>query len=114
MLGPVAGFFGEASPDIHDLRDLIAQEQANKRSTYVKGTVEQSFGLYKHQLNRKWGHIMARGWARLILNRLRDHVRPDKNRRGSTTADAGEDAETNEAYNYFNPNDGGGGFSMSQ
>ena len=37
-------------------------------------THAQANALYRHQLNRKWGHTIARGWARLILDRLRDYV----------------------------------------
>ena len=39
-------------------------------------THAQAKALYLHQLNRKWGHTiaLARGWARLILDRLRGYV----------------------------------------
>ena len=30
--------------------------------------------LFKRKLNREWGHHTARGWASLLLDRLRDYV----------------------------------------
>ena len=66
--------FGEASSDLGSLRDLCAHELAAKHVEYYRMTPGQANSLYRHQLNRKWGHTIARGWARLILDRLRDYV----------------------------------------
>ena len=30
--------------------------------------------LFRHKLARKWGHAVVRGWATLLLGRLRDFV----------------------------------------
>ena len=30
--------------------------------------------MFTRQLNREWGHHIARGWASLLLDRLRDFV----------------------------------------
>ena len=30
--------------------------------------------MFKQKLARKWGHAIARGWATLLLDRLRDFV----------------------------------------
>ena len=30
--------------------------------------------MFKRHLNREWGHHIARGWALLLLDRLRDYV----------------------------------------
>jgi hypothetical protein len=100
VLGPVVGVFGEASEDLGNLRNLIAHELAAKHQEYYRMTVSQSEALYKHQLNRKWGHTIARGWSRLILDRLRDHV-------GHHTADAHRSSansrnEAHEQHQFFN------------
>ena len=60
-------------------------------------TPGQANSLYRHQLNRKWGHTIARGWARLILDRLRDYVGSHQggDHRRSTQA------HTNEAHEQF-------------
>ena len=74
VLGPVVGAFGEASSDLGLLRDLCASEMASKHVEYFRMTGDQARGLFRHQLNRRWGHAIARGWARLILDRLRDYT----------------------------------------
>ena len=61
VLGPVVGAFGEASSDLSLLRDLCASEMAQKHVEYFRMTANQALGLFRHQLNRKWGHNIARG-----------------------------------------------------
>ena len=88
---------GEASSDLGSLRDLCAHELAAKHVEYYRMTPGQANSLYRHQLNRKWGHTIARGWARLILDRLRDYVGSHQggDHRRSTQA------HTNEAHEQF-------------
>ena len=108
VVGPVVGFFDEASPHMHQLRDLIANSQAQRYLEMYRSTNAQATGLHKQQLNRLWGHTFARGWARLILDRLRDLVCPqpiDYNRRGVPP-----NSNQNEEYLYFHPNIRGGVF----
>ena len=68
--------FGEASLGLGSLRDLCAHELAAKHAEYYRMTPGQANSLYRHQLNRKWGHTIARGWAR------RPHSRPPTGLRG--------------------------------
>ena len=101
VLGPVVGFFGEVSSDIIDIRDLCAQELAKRHKEIFKCGQAQAVGMFTHQLNRRWGHSVARGWSRLVLSRLRMHV--DDNRTHSSTP---EGRQTYETYNYFNGGNG--------
>ena len=41
------------------LRDLCAHELAAKHVEYYRMTHGQANSLYRHQLNRKWGHTIA-------------------------------------------------------
>ena len=41
---------------------------------FKKLPLSQAQGMFKRQLNREWGHHMARGWASLLHDRLRDFV----------------------------------------
>ena len=102
VLGPVVGAFGEASSDLGSLRDLCAHELAAKHVEYYRMTHGQARALYRHQLNRKWGHTIARGWARLILDRLRDYLgsQGGGDHRHSTEAHTNE---THEQFGFFNP-----------
>jgi hypothetical protein len=106
VLGPVVGAFGEASPDLGHLRDLCASEMASKHVEYFRMTSDQARGLFRHQLNRKWGHAIARGWSRLILDRLRDYTGPKGDNSSSRNYGVGE---ANEQYAYFNPAHSGRG-----
>ena len=109
VLGPVVGAFGEASSDLSLLRDLCASEMAQKHVEYFRMTVNQALGLFRHQLNRKWGHTIARGWSRLILDRLRDFTGPkgDSSRWGHRGT-----SDTDEQFSYFNSAQSGQSFAQ--
>jgi hypothetical protein len=105
VLGPVVGAFGEASSDLRSLRDLCAHELAAKHVEHFRMTNDQARCLFRHQLNRKWGHTIARGWARLILDRLRDYVGThghDAHHRSSTHTNA-QTNDAHEQFGFFNP-----------
>jgi hypothetical protein len=103
VLGPVIGAFGEASSDLHDLRDLIAIEQATSHMDFYRCTAAQGRQLFQHQINRKWGHSIARGWSRLILDRLRDYVGPQfQDNRRTRTSPSDDTGNVNEAFHFFN------------
>ena len=74
VLGPIIGCFGGGSPDLGRLRDLAATELARKHVEHHSMGFNQALGMFKRLLNREWGHHMARGWASLLLDRLRDFV----------------------------------------
>ena len=77
---------------------------AAKRVEYYRMTHAHAKALYRHQLNRMWGHMIARGWARLILDRLRDYVESqgggDHHHRHSTEAHTND---AHEQFGFFNP-----------
>ena len=74
ILGPTSGFYGEGSKDMGTICDLIAREQAKMYKQYYLCDFDRAFSLCKFSLNRKWGQSIARGWAQLIINRLRNQV----------------------------------------
>ena len=98
VLGPVVGIFGESSSDLNSLRDLCANELASRHTELFRISKDQASSLFRHQLNRKWGHTIARGWARLILDRLRDYV-------GANFSEHQRERneDYHEQYSYFNP-----------
>ena len=101
VVGPVIGCYGEASRELKDLRDLIATEQGKRRTEYFRCTTEQGIGLHKHMLSRQWGHTIARGWAQLILSRVRDYVCPQApgHHWGGAT---GGDNDVHAAFHFYN------------
>ena len=74
VLGPIIGCYGGGSPDLGRLRDLAATELARKHVEHNSMGHPQALGMFKQLQNREWGHHMARGWASLLLDRLRDFV----------------------------------------
>ena len=108
VLGPVVGAFGEASSDLGRLRDLCAHALAAKHVEYYRMTHAQAKALYRHQLNRKWGHTIARGWARLILDRLRDYVGSQRGGDHNRSTEAHTN-DAHEQFGFFNPAHAGQG-----
>ena len=74
VFGPIIGCYGGGSPDLGKLRDLAATELARKYVENHSIPLPQALSMFKRQLNREWGHRMARDWASLLLDRLRDFV----------------------------------------
>ena len=69
-------------------------------------TSDQARGLFRHQLNRRWGNAIARGWSRLILDRLWDYNGPKDD--SSRSRHHGV-SKANERFAYFNPAHSGQG-----
>jgi hypothetical protein len=74
VLGPTIGCYGGASSDVRKLRDLAATELAQKHCECYSIDFPRAKAMFKQRINREWGHHIARGWATLLLDRLRDCV----------------------------------------
>ena len=103
VLGPVIGFFGEASSDLAMIRDMVVSPLAKNFCDLFKCSTAEATNLFKTKINRRWGHCIARSWSRLIIDRLRDFVTnlPDQNRR-NRNSDARWNDDAEEAFNFFN------------
>ena len=109
ILGPTSGFYGEGSKDMGTICDLIAREQAKSHKQYYLCDFDKAFSLCKFSLNRKWGQSIARGWAQLIINRLRNQV--DSQGSNNEMESMGDEDDANAQYGFFNRGaDRGGGF----
>jgi len=109
VLGFVSGAFGESSLDIHSIRDIVAQELAHFHVEFFHSNEKTAIAMYCEITNRKWGHTMARSWARLLLDRLQGYVDRGSRGRGGNTFNDEDDAY--ERNNYHNPPGGGREFS---
>jgi hypothetical protein len=109
VLGFISGAFGEASSDIHTIRDIVAQEIARFHVEFYHCNEKTAIAMFREITNRKWGHTMARSWARLLLDRLADYVGQGRRERGDDGFHDEENAH--ETNNYHNPPGGGRGFS---
>ena len=96
VLGCVIGAFGECSKDIYHLRDLIAHNHAIALTTKLTISYNCAFGIYTNKLNRLWGLLIARGWARVLLGR-RSLIQ-----RGGSNG-SGVPHESPSIFGFFNP-----------
>ena len=74
FLDPVTGRYGGASSDLSLILDLVAREMARKHTVFYNIGFLEAKALFRQKLARRWGHAKARGWATLLLGRLRDFV----------------------------------------
>jgi hypothetical protein len=69
VLGLVVGYSGEASPDVYRVADLVYLE-------YVRTSASIAKAMQTQRICRAWGHSFARGFARVILDRVQDNLEP--------------------------------------
>ena len=94
VLAPVIGRYGGASSDLTLILDFVA-----------RGNGSQTHGFLQQKLARKWGHAIARGWATLLLDRLRDFVVVPSSAGGNSSLElhsrSMEERATLDRYHHF-------------
>ena len=96
----VVGRYGEFSRDFVMMRDYIAREKAYAYNEHFNSSVNMAMSMFKPSITSRWALIVARGWARLILDRRRDLINDRPNR--ATAAGPPLD-EAQERYHFDNP-----------
>jgi len=86
FLAPVIGRYGGASSDLSLILDLVARELARKHTAFYNIGFSEAKAMYKQKLAHKWGHAIARGWATLLLDRLRDFAVAPSSEGGSASS----------------------------
>jgi hypothetical protein len=76
VLGLVVGYFGEASSDVYRVADLAAIRLASKNLECIRTPASIANAMQNQRICRDWGHSFARGFARVILDRVRDNLDP--------------------------------------
>jgi hypothetical protein len=74
VLGLVVGYTGEASSDVYCVADLVATRLASKHLDFVRTSESTAKAMQTQRICRAWGHSFARGFARVILDRVRDNL----------------------------------------
>jgi hypothetical protein len=74
MLNLVVGYSGETSSDVYRVADLAATLLASKHLEYIKTPASIAKAMQTLRICRAWGHSFARGFAWLILDRVRDSL----------------------------------------
>jgi hypothetical protein len=106
VLGLVVGYSREASSDVHRVADLVATRLASKHLKYVRTPASIAKAMRAQHVCRAWGHVFARGFARVIFDRVRDDLDQapgSRNWRSELDADA--------EFNFFYPPSAGRGRS---
>jgi hypothetical protein len=101
VIGPVVGFFGECSDHVASVRDLIVVELTKQRADTNTRSHTETVGMLTQQLNRLWGHLFARSWARLILDRLHDHCGARRNPTGTGSPVDSDETTFDETFAHF-------------
>jgi hypothetical protein len=97
MLGLVVGYSGETSSNVYRVADLVATRLASKHLEYARTPASIAKAMQTQRICRAWGHSFARGFARVILDRVQynlDLAPGSRNRVSELDADA--------EFNFFN------------
>jgi 1,2-phenylacetyl-CoA epoxidase catalytic subunit len=94
--------------------DLVAREinweMARKHTAFYNIGFSEAKALFRLKLARKWGHAIARGWATLLLDRLRDFVVVPSSAGGNSSfelhSQSMEKAATSDRYHHFHGHSG--------
>ena len=81
-------------------RDYIARPKAYAYNEHFNSSVNKAMSMFKLSITSYWALMVARGWARLILDRRRDFINDRPNR--ATAAEAPLDG-AQERYHFDNP-----------
>jgi hypothetical protein len=74
MLGLVVGYSGEAPSDVYRVADLVATRLASKHLEYARTSASIAKAMQTKRICCAWGHSFARGFARVIYDRVRDNL----------------------------------------
>jgi len=105
VLAPVIGRYGGVSSDLSLILDLVARELARKHTAIYNIGFSEAKAMFKQELARKWGHAIARGWATLLLGRLRYFVVAPSSVGGNSSSlhdsQGVEERATSDRYHHF-------------
>jgi hypothetical protein len=70
----VVGFSGEASSDVHRVANLVATRLASQHLDYFRTSASIAKAMQIKRICRAWGHSFARGFVRVLLDRVRGNL----------------------------------------
>jgi len=104
VMGAVIGAYGEISPDITELLQLIASEQATNLLSCLKMPFAQAKNIFFQKMLRTICLLNFRGWARVLIGRCQTSVGVPRERFAAQgdSSDGSMDREISESYRYEN------------
>ena len=109
----VMGAFVEMPGDMGHICDIIAHELAQIHVSYYNGDGKQTKGMCRQRIQKAWGHMAHRGWARLLLSRILDLIIHGTARRGANGAAMPTDEDDHDGSTLFNHPERGGNFAAA-
>ena len=104
VVGLVIGAYGEFSSGVHELADLIATKRATSYMNTHNMPLSQAKSMFLRITRREWGLYAHRGWANLLLKRIRTLIQPE----GCGGPRVGtEEEEMHQEFNHAHPDLGG-------
>jgi hypothetical protein len=76
VLGLVVGYSGEASSDVYRVADFVATRLASMHLDYTRTPASIAKAMQTQRICCAWLHSSACGFARVILERVRDNLDP--------------------------------------
>ena len=106
VMGAVIGAYGEISPDITELLQLIASEQATNLLSCLKMPFAQAKNIFFQKMIRTICLLNFRGWARVLIGRCQTSVGVPRERFAAQgdLFDRSMDREISESYKYVDEN----------
>jgi hypothetical protein len=99
----VVGRFGEFFRDFAKLRDYITRQRDYAYNENFSSPVNMAMTMLKKSITPRWALMVARGWARLILDRRRDFIKLINDRPNRATAAEAPLDGTQERCHFDNP-----------
>jgi len=105
---PVVGAFGEMSSDVYAIIDLVASVLTHEHLSYYSEHPAAIKGMFQQSMYKSFGLTAHLGWARLVIDRMRDQVKYSDASQLKYSGAMGnnEDEEAQEYENHFNPDRG--------
>jgi hypothetical protein len=103
---PVVGAFGEMSSDVYSIVDLVASVLTHEHLSHFTEDPAAVKGMFQQRIYQSLGLSAHLGWARLLIDRSKEHIRYTSARSNSTAAGLEEDDDAFQHDVYFNPEPG--------
>ena len=96
---PVVGTFAKMPPDVYATIDLVATAITQEHLSYYDACPSVVKGMFQQRIYRSLGLSAHLGWARLVIDRTKTHIRHPSSDNSPDDADPAEDdAFENESF----------------
>jgi hypothetical protein len=103
---PVVGAFGEMSSDVYSIVDLVASVLTHEHLSHYTEDPAAVKGMFQQRIYQSLGLSAHLGWARLLIDRSKEHIKYTSARSDSAATGLEEDDDAFQHDAYFNPEPG--------